>query len=134
MFFAMSEVQRIKYYTLRNIESLPQHDLLSDDQQFALQVVGRVLPFRVNSYVANQLIDWSAVPDDPIFNLTFMQQGMLRDDHFERMASLLKADASDQEIEVAANEIRLDLNPHPAGQKTSNVPRLQGSQVDGIQH
>jgi L-lysine 2,3-aminomutase len=130
----MSEVQRIKYYTLRNIDTLPQYGLLSDDLQFALQVVGRVLPFRVNSYVTNQLIDWSAAPDDPIFNLTFMQRGMLREDHFERMASLVKAGASDDEIEVAANEIRLDLNPHPAGQKTANVPRLQGSLVDGIQH
>ena len=41
------------------------------------QVVGHVLPFRVNSYVVDELIDWSRVPDDPIFRLTFPQAEML---------------------------------------------------------
>lgn len=125
---------RIKYYTLRNIHKLPQHDLLSDDQKFELQVVGRVLPFRVNSYVASELIDWNAVPNDPIFNLTFMQRGMLREEHFDRMADLVRREADDAEINRAAADIRAALNPHPAGQMTANVPLLQGESVDGIQH
>lgn len=34
-----------------------------------------ILPMRTNNYVVSQLIDWSAVPDDPIFQLTFPQPG-----------------------------------------------------------
>ena len=34
-----------------------------------------ILPMRTNSYVVSQLIDWSAVPDDPMFQLTFPQPG-----------------------------------------------------------
>ena len=30
---------------------------------------------RTNNYVVSQLIDWSAVPDDPMFQLTFPQPG-----------------------------------------------------------
>jgi len=31
-------------------------------------------------------------------------------------------------------KIRNELNPHPAGQKEENVPKLDGQSVGGIQH
>ena len=34
-----------------------------------------ILPMRTNNYVVSQLIDWSNVPDDPMFQLTFPQPG-----------------------------------------------------------
>jgi KamA family protein len=33
-----------------------------------------------------------------------------------------------------ANEIRLELNPHPAGQLQMNVPRINGRLMHGLQH
>ncbi|PLX28958.1 MAG: lysine 2,3-aminomutase [Ignavibacteria bacterium] len=99
-----------------------------------MQVVSSVLPFKVNSYVVNQLIDWSDIPDDPIFQLTFPQRGMLSEDHYDRMAKLIASDAPRNEIKEEANRIRLELNPHPAGQTTLNVPKLDGEVVPGLQH
>ena len=69
--------REIKFFTLRNIHKLPQYKLLSQKEQWALKVVGQVLPFRVNNYVANELIDWGQIPDDPLFQLTFLQEAML---------------------------------------------------------
>jgi L-lysine 2,3-aminomutase len=51
---------------------------LSEEALSDLEVVSTVLPFRTNNYVVENLIDWGAVPDDPIFRLTFAQRGMLR--------------------------------------------------------
>lgn len=34
-------------------------------------VVSQVLPFKVSSYVIDELIDWGRAPDDPIYRLTF---------------------------------------------------------------
>ena len=34
-----------------------------------MRVVGNVLPFRVNNYIIEELIDWSQVPDDPLYQL-----------------------------------------------------------------
>lgn len=124
----------IRYTTLRNVDKLPQFGCLSQDQQFALRVVGSVLPFRVNNYVVDELIDWNAVPDDPIFNLTFMQEGMLRPDHFERMARIIRSGADKQQVDQTAEAIRRELNPHPAGQMSANVPVLDEEPVPGIQH
>lgn len=127
-------VPSIRYTTLRNVDKLPQYARLSEKHKFALQVVGSVLPFRVNNYVVDELIDWDDVPHDPIFNLTFMQEGMLRPEHFERMAAVIRSGADRDEVMQTAEAIRLELNPHPAGQMSANVPTLDQEPVPGIQH
>lgn len=97
-------------------------------------VVSTVLPFRTNEYVMDELIDWDRVPEDPIYQLTFMQPGMLASDDYATMARLVGRGAPRREIEAAAHGIRMRLNPHPAGQMTHNVPRLDGRPLPGMQH
>jgi KamA family protein len=99
-----------------------------------MKAVSTVFPFRVNGYVVDELIDWSKVPDDPIYRLTFPQPEMLRAADLQRMVSMLRAGASDGEVRVAAREIQRAMNPHPAGQLDLNVPLLEGEPVSGIQH
>ncbi|MFJ7203410.1 KamA family radical SAM protein [Streptomyces sp. NPDC098789] len=99
-----------------------------------LRVVGSVLPFKVNEYVADELIDWSAAPDDPIFRLTFPHRDMLPAHVFDRMAALLDNGAPRGELRLAAAAAQLELNPHPGGQLEANVPELDGRRLDGLQH
>lgn len=100
----------------------------------ALRAVAAVLPFRVNDYVLEELIDWAKVPTDPIYQLTFPQEGMLPADGFDRMVRLVEEGASDEERQAAAREIQLRLNPHPSGQMELNVPRSNGTRLGGVQH
>ncbi len=125
---------RYKAYGLHNFRQIPQLQTLSEAQIFEMEVVGHVFPFKVNSYVIDELIDWDQVPFDPIFTLTFPQKGMLRPEHFAEMAAVLRRGASKPEIAAVANRIRAALNPHPAGQMTHNVPILDGVKLSGIQH
>ena len=126
--------KKMKFYGLMDIDNIPQLQGLNLEQRFAIKVVSHILPFRANNYVVEELIDWKNIPDDPIFQLTFMQKEMLTDDQFGRMADLLKSGASDAEIKNLANDIRLELNPHPAAQMTANVPSIEGIPVQGVQH
>ena len=107
---------------------------LDAEQRFAMRVVASVLPFRVNQYVIDELIDWDDIPADPIFQLTFPQAGMLSETAFSRMAALLSGQPDARSIRELARELRSELNPHPAGQKTLNVPRLDGAPLPGMQH
>jgi len=50
------------------------------------------------------------------------------------MATLLKRGADGNEIKAAATRIRMQLNPHPAGQTSHNIPTLEGEHLDGMQH
>jgi KamA family protein len=123
-----------KTYMMHNFKTLPQVERLSEDLIEAIEVVGSVLPFKTNNYVVENLIDWKNVPNDPIFTLTFPRKDMLRPHHYDRMLQTIKSGASKSEIKDVANEIRLELNPHPAGQLDHNVPIMEGEKVFGMQH
>ncbi|MFB0516595.1 MAG: KamA family radical SAM protein [Candidatus Neomarinimicrobiota bacterium] len=128
------EVLHLKVYTRRNLDQIAPLRHLPEDWRFAMWVVAHVLPFRVNQHVVNELIDWSNIPDDPIFQLTFPQPEMLSRAHFNRMADLLRANASRDVLRKAAIEIYSDLNPHPAGQREMNVPQIDDEPLPGVQH
>ncbi|MFC2094270.1 KamA family radical SAM protein [Bacteroidota bacterium] len=130
----MISQRKMKFYGIRDLDSIPQIQSLPDDQRFAIKVVSTVMPFRVNNYVIEELIDWNNIPYDPIFQLTFMQKDMLNDDQFGRVANILCNGYDKSEIQNIVEEIRLELNPHPAGQMTMNVPTLDGIPVPGVQH
>jgi len=132
---AVFEPVPFKVFTQRDLERIPQLANLPAEQRFEMKVVSSVLPFRVNQYVIDELIDWSNIPADPIFQLTFPQRGMLAPEHFERIATLLRQGADKAELEQAIAEVRQDLNPHPADQMEMNMPRDEdGNRLDGIQH
>ena len=125
----------LKLYTLRNIDQLPQFQQLEPHAKEALKIVAHILPFRVNNYVAENLIDWNNIPNDPIYQLTFMQKGMLDNSHYDLMKNAL-ADPSVTKGDLASTvyKIRKELNPHPAGQLSSNVPTFEDRPVPGVQH
>lgn len=122
-----------KSYTLRNFREIPQIRRLSDAQLAAIDVVGRVFPFKTNNYVVDELIDWNNVPEDPVFILNFPQKEMLDPGQYQIIADLLNSGASREEIDRAAMKIRWELNPHPAGQG-KNIPTHNGLKLRGSQH
>ena len=126
--------KKMKLYSLSDIDNISQLRLLSEEEKFALKVVAQVLPFRSNNYVVEELIDWNNIPEDPVFQLTFMQKEMLTKDQFGRMADVLRKNSSPAQIRQTADEIRLELNPHPAAQTTINIPSMDDETVKGVQH
>lgn len=125
---------RFRVFTDRHLDRIEPLQNVPQEVRFAMGVVASVLPFRVNEYVIDELIDWDRVPDDPIFQLTFPQREMLEPQDFERMAELHRSGADKTRIESLAWEIRSRLNPHPAGQLELNRPRLNGTVINGLQH
>ena len=118
----------------RNMTDIPGYDTLDDHQRLVIDVVSRVLPFKTNNYVCEQLIDWSNVPADPIYQLTFPQEGMIDPEHFATIADMVRAEAPAKEIDVVARNIQRSLNPHPSGQVQMNVPHADGEPMPGMQH
>lgn len=125
---------KIRTYARHNFATLPQIAKLSKEEKTAIDVVSSVLPFKLNNYVVEHLIDWDNIPDDPIFRLTFPHREMLEPDDFQRLAELLSQDSPPALIQQEVARIRAKLNPHPAGQLTHNVPSLNGERLSGLQH
>jgi KamA family protein len=126
--------RKYRVYTHKDIDQILPLRMLSEDERNAMKAVAAVLPFRVNNYVIEDLIDWSEIPHDPIFQLTFPQPAMLEADDFSMMYALVKGGAPRAVINDAARQIQQRLNPHPAGQMELNVPRMDGRPLAGMQH
>jgi len=125
---------RYRAYGARHLDTLALRAGLGPADRLAIRAVATVLPFRTNSYVVEELIDWDAAPDDPIYRLVFPQPDMLPRADVDRMARLLSEDAPEPLVHAAAHEIRMRLNPHPAGQLVLNAPTLDGRPLPGLQH
>ncbi|MFZ1783896.1 MAG: hypothetical protein WAU23_01745 [Ferruginibacter sp.] len=125
---------RYKSFTQHNFRQIPQMSRLSAEQLDAIDVVSHVLPFKSNNYVVDELINWDNVPDDPIFTLTFPRKEMLIPEHYKLMKDAMDSGASKDELKKLANEIRQELNPHPAGQLEHNIPMIEGHKLTGMQH
>lgn len=102
-----------KTFTINNFRKIPQIERLSEQEKQAIEVVGNVLPFKTNNYVVDELIEWEYYQDDPLFQLTFPQKGMLSPEHFNEISGLLQSQADRAQIRQATNSIRMQLNPHP---------------------
>lgn len=129
------EPRRFKVFTDKNLDKIEHLDRVDEETRFAMKVVSSVLPFRVNEYMINDVIDWDRVPADPLYQLTFPQKDMLPPELYDRMAEAIRAGKDKKELKALARELREQLNPHPAGQVEMNLPRDdEGEVIDGLQH
>jgi KamA family protein len=126
--------RKFRAFTAKHLDELTSRARLSSDQRLAIRAVATVLPFRTNSYVVDELIDWSAAPDDPIYRLVFPQEDMLPAADVSRIVDLLRKGATKAEIDAAAHAVRVKLNPHPAGQMQLNIPSFGDGTLPGVQH
>ncbi len=125
---------RYRAITRRNVAETALWARMSAGQRRAVEVVSQVLPFRTNEYVLEALVDADRLPEDPMFQLTVPQPGMLSAGDFDTVDGALRAGESSEALAAKVGAIRRKLNPHPAGQMSLNVPRLEGRALEGMQH
>lgn len=123
----------LKTYTLTNYKTIPQIAGLSNEMIEAIEVVGRVLPFKTNNYLVNELIDWTEINTDPMFTLTFPRREMLETRQYNTVKKMLDENADKAILDKKIHEIKMELNPNPAGQE-HNVPEMNSIKLKGIQH
>lgn len=128
-------IEKIKYksYSLHNYRQIPQFEKLKDVDKNAIDIVGRILPFKTNNYVLDNLINWDNIPQDPIFTLNFPRKEMIDIKHFNLMENLLAKNPNLEDVKILSDQIRKELNPHPSGQK-DNIPYLNNVKLNGVQH
>lgn len=125
---------KFKPYTRQSIANARQWNWMTPALQEAVQVVSHVLPFRTNEYVMEELIDWKNIPDDPIYRLVFPHRDMLQAHEYEQLRELVLHKKDDAATARLVHAIRMRMNPHPAGQMTHNVPRVNDAPLRGLQH
>lgn len=125
---------KYQVYARHNLEKIPYYKKLGKEQIQAIRIVSEVLPFKTNNYVVNELIDWDNYLEDPIYILNFPQKEMLKPSQFRALSEMVEKNTDRADLAKYVHEMRLSLNPHPAGQLEHNVPSLKGKALSGIQH
>ena len=115
---------RYRPFGRRHIDRLSWLENLSRDQVLALKAVSAVLPFRVNRYVLDELIDWNNIPSDPIYQLVFPQVGMLARNDFNRMLDLVVDGAAEEESRPCGTG-------HPDGNESTPVGSIGAQRPQG---
>src|SRR5919199_511947 len=111
---------RYRSFNVRNFSCAPGAQALTAQLREDIATVATVLPFKTNAYVCEELIDWSNLPDDPIYQLTFPQREMLSSSDFALLREArLGGGANGRQAEIVA-DIRARMNPHPDGQRDLN--------------
>lgn len=125
---------KYQVYARHNLDKIPYYGRLDQEQVQSIRIVSEVLPFKTNNYVVNELIDWDNFQEDPMYILNFPQKEMLKPKQFRTLSEMVARQTSKADLAKYVEEIRLNLNPHPAGQLEHNVPTLKGTALTGIQH
>ncbi|UCJ09095.1 hypothetical protein KTO58_07905 [Chitinophaga pendula] len=124
---------KFKSFNINNLENIPQLRHIDAQLLDEIKIVSEVYPFKTNNYVLENLINWDDVPHDPIYRLNFPHREMLIEEHYDKIV-WGKKNLDDKAFRFLVHDIRMELNPHPAGQTFHNVPFLEGERLEGMQH
>jgi len=121
-------------YNLKNLDKIPQYSLLKENVIHQLNVVGRVFPFKVNTYILNELIDWNNIPNDPIFRMTFSQKEMLNEDDYNTISLAIRKNSSEELLQQIVKKIRNNLDLFSTGHHEPSLPLYDNHRLYGLQH
>lgn len=125
---------KYKAYNKRNFERIDQLHNIPERISEEIFIMSHVFPFRANNYIVDSLINWKQIATDPIFKITFPNQKMLTKTHYRTIKKAVKSNYSQDELRKIITDIRLKLNPNPAGQMIYNQPRMNDEILNGVQH
>ena len=125
--------ERYKAISLQSLDSIVQKHPQFAEHVDDVKLAGLIFPFKASPYYVDELVDWEAenVREDPFYKLVFPTMDMLIPEHQEKLRTAHAAGDPANLVKVVG-EIREDLNPHPAGQKTLNAPK--NDDLTGVQH
>jgi L-lysine 2,3-aminomutase len=119
-------------YVGTSISEIPQIRSLDPDLRFGLLAAARILPFKTNQYILNELIDWTCIPHDPVFRLNFPQPEMLSPEEIGPIERMLRDQCAPGVIQPLIQQARLRLlQPRSLIDPTSLV-QIGGEVVPGL--
>ena len=126
-----NDAAKIAYYANHRLDHVPQLEKLDPSLVHGIRLAALVFPFKVNSYVLENLIDWDDTESDPIFRLVFPHPDMLRPDDVAKLDRLHRA-GDGLALSAEIMRIRDSMNPHSSNQ-LSNIPLFEGRSIEGMQ-
>jgi len=120
-----------KVYTLSHLEEICRQKGISPDLALQMKATAYVFPFKANSYVIDELIDWKDIPNDPIYKLLFPQPDMLHAEDGRMITSAVARKASTADLAEAIYSLREKYLPTDTEDGNPGVPVRNGKILKG---
>jgi len=104
---------------------------LPKEEKQVFDVLSSVFHFKVNNFVLEHLIDWSSVPNDPIYKLIFPRKEMLSSVDFQTLQMLYQSGLEEKTLMRFVNGVKQKMYPE-VKQCESSLPKLNGERIRGM--
>jgi L-lysine 2,3-aminomutase len=118
-----------RQYNHKTFAASHYYQRLPKTARLEFDVLTQVFPFKANSYVLENLIDWDNIPNDPMYKLVFPRKEMLGTNEFRNLQKLLHEKDAESKNELIAS-IRARLSPR-VPYAPSCIPIHNGIPVKG---
>ena len=115
-------------YTSQSFKKSRYYDLIPESYREDFDILTRVLHFKTNNYVLDNLIDWQNFDHDPMVKLIFPNKEMMMPSDFEKISNQIATDADNKIIQQESIRARKHL--YPVGEKEY----YKGIKAEGIYH
>ncbi len=120
-------------YTNLTFKNSPYYKKLPPAQREEFDVLSQVFHFKVNNYVLEHLIDWQAVPNDPIYRLAFLRKDMLHPQNYAALRQWLQTGMGQYTLKKIVRAIERSMYPE-VKKYEGKVARVNGVRVPGVDH
>ncbi|WP_019615217.1 hypothetical protein [Psychromonas ossibalaenae] len=120
-------------YSQISFKKTPYYLNMSETLRNEFDVLTKVLPFKINNYVAEHLINWENLPDDPIYQLIFPRKDMISAFDFKTLSGMIKDGASALEMDMVSNMVQQKIWPAVALDE-DRIPKCNGDIIPGLYH
>jgi L-lysine 2,3-aminomutase len=128
-----SREHHVRTVTAKDLEELTTRAGMAPEQRLRIRAAAAVFGFRTTRHVTEELIDWSAAPDDPIYRLVFPDEHMLPATDVAEIADLLRQDAPAERLEAMARQVWAKLTgDHVPGPDEQKLPGVHHSYRDAL--
>jgi L-lysine 2,3-aminomutase len=115
------------------IDVLLMHGV-SESRCRALKSTAAIIPFKTTDYIVEELIDWEAAPDDPVFKMNFPEPRLLHETDLATVQQLHESGAGKETIDAVSRQIQCKMVSGAEGGSSRGVPLIAGEPAIGVFH
>ncbi len=118
-------------YSNTTFKKTSYYKQLPKEERNIFDVLSSVFHFKVNNYVLENLIDWNAVPNDPIYKLIFPRKEMLSAVDFETLKMLYQSGLDNEKLMPFIQRVKRKMYPE-VKQTNTSIPKINGERIRGM--
>lgn len=118
-------------YNNTSFKKTKYYEKLPKEEKEVFDILASVFHFKVNTYVLEHLIDWDAVPYDPIYKLIFPRKEMLTEVDFNSLRLLYQSGLDEKTLIPFIQKVKKKMYPEVKHCDTS-IPKVNGVRVKGM--